>query len=287
MTSSPTLKRAQRTLKKDIAFSGIGLHTGVQVSMRLLPAPPGTGLVFRRTDLAGHPTVPAQLAYVQETVRCTTLGHAGVSIHTVEHVLAAVRAYQIDNLYIELSALEPPIADGSALPFVEMIEQVGVCEQEGKVSVVSLRHPIYWSEGEMHLVALPSDHYRVSYTLSYPNTPLLRGQYYSLHVTAENFKREVAACRTFCLQHEIDALMARGLVKGGSLDNAVVIGKEGVLNEEGLRFPDEMARHKVLDLVGDLALTGCEFLAHIIAIRSGHQANYAFAHRLSTHLQGG
>ena len=278
------LTRKQCTVAKESSFSGIGLHTGEQVSLRFLPAKEGTGVVFKRTDLPGKPTIPATVEYVCSHTRNTTLGIADIRIHTVEHVLAAVRAFQIDNLCIEMNGMEPPVGNGSSDVFVQMIEESGVEEQDGLVPVVKLKDPVYWSEGEIHLVALPSDHYRISYTLNYPDTKLIRSQYYTLEVTSESFKKEIASCRTFSLYEEVSMLLDRGLIKGASLDNAVVIKDDTILSKGGLYFPDEMVRHKILDLIGDLFLVGYEMQAHIIAIRSGHASNVAFARKLFNYI---
>lgn len=279
-----TIVRKQRTLKDFSSFSGIGIHTGKEVGLRFCPAKEGEGIYFKRIDLQGHPVIPATVEYVQDTARSTTIGIKEMRIHTVEHVLSAIKAYSIDNLCIEISSIEPPVGNGSSDVFVEMIEKVGIREQEHSVPIVKIQQPVYWSEGDIHLVALPYEGYRVSYTLSYPDSPFLRGQYHSVLVNEENFKREIAPCRTFSLYKEISSLMDRGLIKGGSLDNAVVIKEDAILSKGGLFFPDEMARHKILDLIGDLSLIGFDFHAHIIAIKSGHATNFAFAKRLLKHI---
>jgi UDP-3-O-[3-hydroxymyristoyl] N-acetylglucosamine deacetylase len=279
-----TLTRKQRTIGKESSFSGIGLHTGETASIRFLPAKEGAGVFFKRADLPGKPTIPATVEYVCSHTRNTTLGVADIRIHTVEHVLAAVRAFQIDNLCIEMTGIEPPVGNGSSDVFVHMIEQSGIVEQNGTVPVVRLKDPVYWSEGEIHLVALPSDTYRISYTLNYPNTKLIRSQYFTLEITSDSFKKEIAPCRTFSLYEEVSMLLDRGLIKGASLDNAVVIKDDTILSKGGLHFPDEMVRHKMLDLIGDLFLVGFEFHAHIISIRSGHASNVAFARKLFNYI---
>lgn len=283
----PTLKttcRRQRTLKDSVTFSGIGIHTGMQVSMRFCPAKEGTGIVFKRMDLPGEPEVPATVEYVSDTARSTTIGVADIRVHTVEHVLAALRAFHIDNLYIELSNLEPPVGNGSSDVFVEMIEEAGIEEQDGHIPIVQLQHPVYHSEGDIQIVALPYDGYRISYTLNYPQSKILKAQFHSVLVSTDSFKSEIAPCRTFSLYEEVSMMMDRGLIKGGSLDNAVVIKDEVVFSKNGLFFPDEMCRHKILDLIGDLSLIGFEFHAHIISIRSGHATNFAFAKKLFNYI---
>jgi UDP-3-O-[3-hydroxymyristoyl] N-acetylglucosamine deacetylase len=283
VTVNPKLKtivRKQRTLKAPTFFSGIGIHTGNEVSLRFCPAKEGTGIVFKRIDLPGQPIIPATIEYVKDTSRSTTIGIKDISIHTVEHVLAAIKAYHLNNLCIEISNIEPPVGNGSSDVFVEMIERVGVLDQEAMAPIVEIQQPIYWSEGDIHLVALPDEGYRISYTLSYPESSFLRAQFHSVLVNTENFKKEIAPCRTFSLYKEITTLMDRGLIKGGSLDNAVVIKDDVILSKGGLFFPDEMARHKILDLIGDLSLIGFDLHAHIIAIRSGHSSNFAFAKKI-------
>ena len=275
-----TIVRKQRTLRDTTSFSGIGIHTGKEVGLRFCPAKEGTGIVFKRIDLPGRPEIPATVEYVQDTSRSTTIGIKDIRIHTVEHVLAAIKAYNIDNLCIEITSIEPPVGNGSSDVFVEMIEKVGVLEQEHTVPIVKIQQPVYWAEGDIQIIALPYEGYRISYTLSYPSIAFLRGQFHSVIVNEENFKNEIAPCRTFSLYAEISTLMDRGLIKGGSLDNAVVIKDDVILSKGGLFFPNEMARHKVLDLIGDLALIGFDFHAHIIAIRSGHASNFSFAKQL-------
>ncbi|MCP5469667.1 MAG: UDP-3-O-acyl-N-acetylglucosamine deacetylase [Chlamydiales bacterium] len=266
-------ERKQRTLKKEVSFAGIGIHKGKKVSMRFVPAAPHTGIVFQRMDCPGSPKIPASVEYVQETQRSTTIGVGNCSVQTVEHVLAPLHAYHIDNLIIQLSDMEPPVGDGSSNPFLAMIEEAGIEEQEASCPVFELKEPIYFSEGKSHLVALPSDEFKISYTLHYPQVPIISSQYFSTVVNAQTFKEELSCCRTFALYEEIAYLMERGLIRGGSLENAVVIKDNAVISKEGLRYPDELVRHKVLDLVGDLQLVRFSFKAHVIAVCSGHYAN--------------
>lgn len=274
------MKRTQRTIKREVSYSGVGIHTGKEVSLRFCPAPENSGILFQRIDLPGKPTIPASIEYVQDTSRSTTIGIENVRVHTVEHVLAAIRAFHIDNLIIQVNEAEPPIADGSSSVFVEMINQAGVISQNAEVPIIYLKNPVYWSQGSIHLVAIPANEYRISYTLHYPQNPIIRSQYFSCVITQENFVEDIASCRTFALYEEIAALMERGLIKGGSLENAVVVKDDAIISKEGLRFPDEMVRHKILDIVGDLSLVGYEFMAHVIAVRSGHMSNVAFGKEL-------
>ncbi len=279
-----TIVRKQKTIKNAVSYSGLGIHTGKEVGIRFCPAREGTGIVFKRTDLPSQPLIPATVEYVQDTSRSTTIGIKDIRIHTVEHVLSAIKAFNIDNLCIEINNIEPPVGNGSSDVFVEMIEKGGIQEQEHPLVIFKIEQPVYWSEGDIHLVALPYPGYRISYTLSYPGSPFLSGQYHSIELTEESFKKEIASCRTFSLYKEISFLIDKGLIKGGSLDNAVVIKDDVILSKGGLFFPNEMARHKILDLIGDLSLIGFDFHAHIIAIRSGHSTNFAFAKRLLNHI---
>ncbi len=277
-------KKKQRTLKNPVSISGIGLFTGLKTTMTLKPADEDTGILFRRIDLPDSPIIPATIEYVKGTPRCTILGVDGVYIQTVEHILSVLNAYEIDNLYIELDGIEVPSCDGSALPFVESIEESGISYQNATKEVLRISAPVFWSKGEVQLVALPSDEFRVSYTLNYPNSNLLKSQFYTLIVNEENYKKEIAPARTFSLYEEIGPMIEEGRIKGGSLENAVIIKGDAILNPEGIRFPDEMVRHKILDLIGDLSLVGKHFLAHIIAIRSGHFSNTSFAKEIVNNI---
>ena len=276
--------RPQRTLQKHVSFSGVGIHTGKEVTIRFCPAPVDSGIVFQRIDLPGQPTIPAAIEYVQDTSRSTRIGVGSASVQTVEHVLAALYAFQIDNLCVQVSEGEPPVGDGSSLPFVHLIEEAGIAQQSATKTIHPLKEPLYYSHGDTHLVALPADEYRISYTLHYPNTSVIRSQYFSCIVNEESFKTEVSSCRTFALYEEITALMERGLIRGGSLENAVVIKDDVVFSKEGLRFPDEMVRHKTLDLIGDLSLVGFPFQAHVLAVRSGHRATVELGKEFIKHF---
>ncbi len=270
-------ERPQKTLKKPAQFSGIGLHSGQPVEMRFVPKEVGFGIQFCRTDLPERPLVPAKLENVIDTTRSTTIGVEGAHVQTVEHVLSALKAYEIDNLMIEVSDKEPPIASGGSDLFVEMIEKSGIEEQAGTVPVLHLEKPIFWSNENSHLVALPYKGLRLSYTLDYPNAKALQNQFYSVYLTPESFKREIAPCRTFSCYEEVEFLIDQGLIKGGSLDNTVIVKGEQVFSKEGLHMPEEMAAHKILDLIGDLSLSGLSLEAHLIGYRSGHDANVTFA----------
>jgi len=275
-----TSSKQQRSIKKSVSLSGIGLFTGVTSTITLHPAAENSGIVFQRVDLEEQPLLPAFVDHVYETPRCTILGSDAFQVQTVEHILSALKAYEVDNLLIEIDGPEVPSCDGSALPFVELIERGGIVTQNQTKKIHHLEEPIFWSKGDVHLVALPSEEFRISYTLNYPNSELLKSQFYTLHVGAESFKEEIAPARTFSLYEEVVPLIEKGNIKGGNLDNALIIKGGRILNPEGVRFDDEMVRHKILDLIGDLSLVGQSFIAHIIAIRSGHFSNTCFAKEL-------
>lgn len=277
-------RRSQRTIGKPVTFSGIGIHSGVTVDLGFYPAEEGTGIVFQRVDLPSKPIIPATVEYVVDTNRSTTIGLAGVQIHTVEHVLAAIHAYQIDNVRIEISSVEPPVGNGSSDIFVEMLEEAGVVEQKATVPTVKIRSPLIWEKDDMYLIALPHEGFRVSYSLHYPESKVLQNQFHSAEITPENFKKEIAPCRTFSRYEEVEYLIDRGLIKGGSLSNTVIVKGEAVFSKGGLFFPNEMARHKLLDIVGDLTLVGFYLSAHIIGYRTGHAANVEFAKKILQYI---
>lgn len=267
----------QKTLSKEISTSGVGLFTGESVSLTLIPAPPNTGIIFQRIDLPGKPEIPAHASFIREVPRSTRLGNGAATVHMVEHLLAALVGLGIDNLRIAVTGPEIPSGDGSALLFVKLIEQAGILEQDAPKKIIQVKEPIFWSAGDVHLVALPAEEFRLSYTLHYPQAEKIGTQYYSLTVTPERFKEEIAPCRTFALYEELLPFIEKGLLKGGGLENGLVFKGGQILNPEGARFPDEPARHKILDLIGDLALVGACLHAHVIAVRSGHPSHAAFA----------
>jgi UDP-3-O-[3-hydroxymyristoyl] N-acetylglucosamine deacetylase len=249
--------------------------------MRMVPAAEGFGIRFKRVDLPNQPVIPASVDYILGTPRCTILGRDGCVIQSVEHILSALKAREIDNLLIELDGPEVPVGDGSALPFVEVLKKVDLRKQKGMVSPYYISEPIYWSGNGVYLVALPSKEFRISYTLSYPNHPLLHSQFYSYLFDVDTYAEEIAPSRTFSLYEEILPLLEGGVIKGGSLENGVVLRGKEVLNPGGLRFPDEMVRHKILDLIGDFSLIGTPIFAHIVAIRSGHYSNTSLAKEIA------
>ena len=277
--------RQQNSLKKEVSFSGIGLHTGKRVTLSFLPAAEDHGIVFRRVDLGGTPLIPALLDYVSTIQkRNTSIGYGDLWIHTVEHVLSALRAFCIDNVLVDIDASEPPAVDGSAQFFVQMIQQAGVQQQKKKCTIFSIRDPLYFCDGDVCLIALPALEYRISYLLDYHLNPAIGTQFHSFVLSKERFCQQIAPCRTFALYEELSYLMEQQLIRGGSLENAVVVKGDMVLSKEGLRFQDEMVRHKILDVIGDLALVGKSFMGHIIALRSGHASNVAFAKKILQHI---
>jgi len=265
--------RPQKTIKKAVSFSGIGIHSGKWVTLRLSPAKPDTGIQFKRSDIPESPLIPAHVNSVVDTRRSTTIGKQGFFVSTVEHLCAALKAYEVDNVLVEVSDQELPIGDGSAKIFVELLDEAQVVEQMATKPMIKLAAPVIWSEGDGYIIALPDECLRFSYSLHYPNSKLLQNQFYSHYLTPEGFKRDIAPCRTFSCYEEVQPLLEKGLIKGGSLENTIVVKDEVVLNQEGLRFKDEMARHKVLDMIGDFCLSGLDVKAHIIGHRTGHQAN--------------
>lgn len=283
--SDSLLKKMQCTLRDEIELTGTGIFTGAQTSVRLYPALPNTGIVFQREDLPDSPLIPANFEFVQESFRCTTLACNGASVMLVEHLLSALYAFGVDNVKIGVRGPEVPGLDGSARCFIEALDRVGLVYQDVERKEIALDRPVFWSRGEIHLVALPSPEFRLSYTMHYPQSSFLKSQYYSFSLDVDRYRSEIAPCRTFSLYEEILPLVEKGLIRGGGLDSAVVIRGAEVLNPEGVRFPDEMVRHKVLDLIGDLSLVGFRFRAHVIAICSGHEANVSFAEKISETLQ--
>src|SRR5438067_2874157 len=265
MTSS---NAKQTTLASPVEASGLGLHTAVPVTVRLMPAPPETGYVFRRTDLGGF-EIPATVESVAHCSYATTLMRTGVMLSTVEHLLAALRGCGIDNAYIEVDNLEVPIMDGSAEAFAEMIEGAGVVEQSLARRVLMVRETVSVEAGNRHIKIEPAESYEIDCTIDFPH-PLIGRQHRSVVLDNGSFARDIASARTFGFIDEVEALRRANLIRGGSLDNAIVLTKHGMLNETGLRFSDEFVRHKILDIIGDLALLGMTILGRVKAERSGH-----------------
>jgi UDP-3-O-[3-hydroxymyristoyl] N-acetylglucosamine deacetylase/3-hydroxyacyl-[acyl-carrier-protein] dehydratase len=246
--------------------------------MTFLPAPPNSGIRFRRVDLDGAPEIEARVDHVGDTTRSTSLARGNARVHTIEHLLAAFNGCGVDNVVVELDAGEPPIGDGSALPYVRLIREAGILPQSEARQPYQLTDPIELLAGDTTLVALPHD--RLKITCTNADRGGRYTQVLSLEITPETWEAEVAPARTFCFFEEIETLVKNGLIRGGSLENAVVIRDDAVLTTEPLRFPDEFVRHKILDIVGDLALTGRPLQAHVVAVRPSHGANCEMARRI-------
>ena len=297
-----THHRQQRTIKKASSCTGVGLHTGVESTITFKPAPENYGIRFKRTDIKGSTAIKADIDHVVDISRGTTIKQNGIRIHTVEHTLAAVSGLRIDNILIELTSKETPVMDGSAKDFVEALQSSGRVTQEANRRVLPIGRAVTYSDTvkEIDIHVIPSDRFRVTFMVEYP-LPQLGTQYEAIYNMEEDFAKEVAPARTFCFMSEVEMLKEQGLIKGGSLENAVVImdkkidpkeidhlralfgieetiisGANGVLNGMALRFQNEPVRHKTLDLIGDLALLGIPIKGHVTAARSGHASNVEF-----------
>ena len=266
---------ARRTVTNSLSLRGIGLHTGATTTVTIRPAASGDGLLFRRTDLPGEPTVPARIEEVEATERRTAIGHGNVTIHTVEHLLAAVAAMDIDDLVIEVDGPEPPILDGSFLPWQDLLSDAIPVEHPGDPTVLEVQSSFTVEEGDSTYVIAPSRRLRVTATIEWDH-PLIGRQSGSYDISPEGFRRELAPARTFGFTREVAALQAAGLLQGASTASAVALDDVGVIDTT-LRWPDEFVRHKAGDIVGDLALTGGRVRAHVIATRPSHRGNVALA----------
>jgi UDP-3-O-[3-hydroxymyristoyl] N-acetylglucosamine deacetylase len=265
---------SQRTLRRPISCAGIGLHSGKKVTLSLKPAPAGSGIRFRRADLGGL-EVPATVQHVGGINYATGLTRDAVKVDTVEHLLAALVALGIDNVVVELNSPEVPIMDGSAAPFIYLIHEAGVKQLAAARRYLKVLRPMSLSRGDKRIALYPSDHFKVTYSIAFDH-PMLRHQSRTVRITSESFVEDIAPARTFTFLKEVEMLRQQGLALGGSLENAVVIGDTGVLNN-GLRFDDEFVRHKILDVIGDMALVGYPVIGHLVAHRGGHALHTAFA----------
>ncbi|HUG43328.1 MAG TPA: UDP-3-O-acyl-N-acetylglucosamine deacetylase [Acidobacteriota bacterium] len=257
----------QRTIEHPVEVSGIGLHTGYQVTMQLRPAPAHTGIVFRRVDLRGF-QIEAKRQWVSRVVLATTLMKHGVMLSTVEHLLSALYGLQIDNLYIDIDSMEVPIMDGSAQPFVDLVEEAGISEQGAEKTFLMVEKTLRLDAGQKYIVVEPAGEFFIEYEIDFPH-PLIGRQRLDLQVTPESYRREIAFARTFGFYSEVEELKRKGLIRGGSLDNAVVLSESDIMNDS-LRSADEFVRHKVLDLIGDLSLCGYPVVGRIRAFKAGH-----------------
>ncbi len=284
------VRTMQRTLSNECSYTGVGIHTGRQVTVSFRPAPIDSGITFVRVDLPGSPEIPASIAHVMRSSdysRRTTLSLNGVQIHTVEHVLASLVGLGIDNAVVELDSDEPAEpTDGSCKPFVDILTEAGVVEQDARLQHLEIMEAVTFDEGEVHIAASPHDGFRLSFTIDYEN-PTIGTQFASFELTETSFLEEIAPARTFALQSDVEMLQKQGLIKGGSLENAILVGQDGIVNKGDLRFPDEFVRHKILDLLGDLALLGMPLKGHVYASKSGHASNVRFVERLRDSIQEG
>lgn len=273
----------QQTISRPATFSGIGLHSGNRVNMTFLPAPPNTGIRFRRVDLEGKPEIEARVENVIETNRSTTLGKGNVKVHTVEHVLATFAGYGIDNAIVELDANEPPIGDGSSREYCKMVEAAGLATQAEKRDPYIVTEPIELQMGETEMALFPDDIFKVSCTSADKQGRFT--QFFSLEISPKSWERDLAHARTFCFYEEIEFLIKNGLIRGGSLENAVVVRDDAVLTTEPLRYPNEFVRHKMLDILGDLSLIGRPLCGHLIAVKPSHTANCELARLVSAQMR--
>lgn len=266
----------QTTLAKEIQYSGIGLHSGLEVHMRIKPAPAGTGVVFERTDIDGHPRVRASAQNVAATMRATTIEEDGVRFFTIEHLMSAISASGLDNCIVELDSEEPPVADGASLAFFDLIEKAGLKTLDEERSVISVDRVLRIDDGDRFIMIVPYDGLRVSFTSLNPH-PLAGTQYTDVIVDAASYRKEIAPARTIAYEGEVEALRKAGLGLGGTLETVIVYNDERWLNT--LRFPNELVRHKALDVIGDLRLAGV-VRGHVIAVKSAHALNTALAKKI-------
>jgi len=281
---APPPPRNRNTLAGSADITGRGLHSGIVSTLSLQPASPGSGYCFRRTDLPGKPEIPVSYNHLalEELDRRTTLSTSEASVHTIEHVLSALVAAQIDDAIIEVDAAEPPFVDGSSLPFARMIEQIGKRSSVIPVEPIVINKPMAFLHGDSEVCAMPAAEFRVTFFFNSTH-PNLRAQSHSEAVTSETYLTEIAPARTFCFFEEIELLRRAGLIRGANLASAVVIGRKGIINDS-LRFSNEPVRHKILDFIGDLALLGRPLQGHFLAWRAGHRVNAAFGMYLKKEL---
>lgn len=261
--------RQQQTIGRSITCSGVGLHTGQPVTLTLNPAPPDTGIMFVRHQAGGAVSLSASIRHLVPTELCTALSAGGTQIKTVEHVLAALAGLEVDNVFVEVDGGEVPAMDGSASSFVRLIREAGIVPQERRQPYLKIMRPIEVTDGRRRVVIEPSATSRITCAVEFDH-PMIKRQAYAYDWSAAAFEQDIADARTFAFLKEVEGLWARGLAKGGSLENTIVLSEQEILNESGLRFQDEFVRHKVLDVIGDLALLGVPFIGHLIADRSGH-----------------
>lgn len=268
----------QKTISKAIETGGIGLHTGVSVNLKLKPAPENTGYIFVRTDLDNF-EIPASAEYISHCSYATTLLRKGVILSTTEHLLAALRGAGVDNCFLEIDNLEIPIMDGSSENFLELIEQSGVVEQNAPRHFLKIKEKVEFEQGDRKMSVEPCENYEIQCSIDFPH-PFINRQTFNFTLTNGSFGREIASARTFGFTHEIEMLRKANLTLGGSLENAIVLTPDGMLNENPLRFENEFVRHKILDIVGDFALLGMPILGRIKAEKSGHSVHASLMSKL-------
>jgi UDP-3-O-[3-hydroxymyristoyl] N-acetylglucosamine deacetylase len=273
-----TALRFETTVQRPVEATGVGLHSGVPVSIRILPAPPSTGIVFLRTDLDNF-SVPASWRYVARVSYATSLMRQGVLISTTEHLLSVFYSMGVDNAYVEIDNLEVPILDGSGRPYVDLLSAAGLKSYRRRKRFLLIRRPVTVEAGSKRITILPADRFLLTCDVFYDH-PLIGKQSLDMEVTPERYAQEIAPARTFGFEHELDQMRDMGLIRGASLENAVCFNRQTVVNPEGLRFTDECCRHKALDLIGDLALMGKPLLGHVIAERAGHAMHAALVSRI-------
>jgi len=262
----------QRTLKKEINCSSVGLHTGRKVNMKIKPASVDTGIIFIRKDLPDAEPIHANYNNVCDTTLATTLGSNGVTVSTVEHLLSAFSGMGVDNAIIELDSFEVPVMDGSALPFVNMLKEVGTHVQEKNKKLLIIKKPVSVTEGDASAVLLPAEEFKITYEIDFKH-PFIGKQSYSMTFSDEKYEKEICAAQTFGFLKDLEFLQAKGLALGGSLKNVIVLDDKKIINKEGLRIPDVFVKHKILDAIGDLFLLGMPIIGHFIAYKSGHRLN--------------
>lgn len=272
----------QRTLKKEIFCSSIGLHTGRKVNMMVKPAPVDTGIIFIRKDLQDARPIPAHFNMVCDTTLATSLGTDGVTVSTVEHILSAFSGMGLDNALIELDSFEVPIMDGSARPFVNMLKEVGTRPQGKSKKMLVIKKPVSVKDGEGSAMLLPSDEFKITYEIDFAHQSIGR-QSYSVIFSDKNYEDNICSARTFGFLKEVEFLQAKGLGLGGSLDNVIILDDEKIINKDGLRMPDEFVKHKILDAIGDLFLLGMPIIGHFVAHKSGHRLNNLLLRELMRH----
>lgn len=265
----------QRTISKPVSFSGVGVHSGKKVNLTIKPAPINHGIKFVRTDLTDKPSVSAHFNMVVDTSLATVIGYDGFIVSTIEHLMASFAGFSIDNAIVEIDAYEVPIMDGSAGPFISYIKTAGIEEQLGQRYFFVVKEPIELEENGKFVGVYPASKFKITCTIYYDH-PLIGEQSYSIDVSDQVFEKEICRARTFGFLQEIEYLKKYGFARGGSLDNVIALNEKDILNKDGLRFPDEFVRHKILDCIGDFSLLGIPILGHVILNKSGHSFNHAF-----------